>query len=50
MFTKYAKWWTALTGAAVLIVGTIAGVDSSAYTTVVALVTALGVFFVPNVG
>lgn len=45
---KYAKLITALVGAAVVIIGRAAGVDSTIYLDVVTVVTALGVYAVPN--
>ncbi len=45
---KYRKTVVAVAGAAVIIVGRLAGVDSDAYFVVVTLATALGVYVTPN--
>jgi hypothetical protein len=45
---KYAKLVTALAGAGVVIIGRAFGVDSAVYLDVVTLLTALGVWAVPN--
>lgn len=47
---RYAKMIAALAGAAVAIAGRHYGVDSNEYFDVVAIVTALGVYVVPNAG
>lgn len=45
---KYSKLWTALAGAAVIIVGRAFGVDSAYYLDLTVLLTALGVWAAPN--
>jgi len=45
---KYRKFIVAAVGAAVLIIGQVWGPGSSLYTTVVSVLTALGVYGVPN--
>lgn len=46
--SKYAKFYTALAGAAVLIAGELLGVTSAWYSVIVSIVTALGVYQVKN--
>lgn len=48
--SQYAKFLTALVGFLVAAAGRRYGVDSQAYTDVVGLLTALGVYVVPNDG
>lgn len=45
---SHRKLLVALAGAAVLILGAVAGESSTAYTSVVSVLTALGVYGVPN--
>ncbi len=48
MLTRFDKFFTALTGAAVIIVGRHFGQTSWEYLDLVTVVTAAAVFFVPN--
>lgn len=48
MFTKWDKFFAAITGAAVLIVGRHFGETSWEYLDLTTIVTAAAVFFIPN--
>lgn len=45
---QYAKFWTALAAAAVIVVGQLVGVNSVWYNDLVVVLGALGVYAVPN--
>lgn len=48
LIARYGKFITALVGVVLLVVGDHYGLTSTAYTTIVSVATALGVYGVPN--